>query len=210
MSELVPDAWRFQDDEDNLKCCHTSRRAPRKGPVTDILLWIECYSILVGVLTTKYPAYAPDLMAYQRTIVHAHRSFAGDGWVTYDMCYRRNASLQKSLQGSLVDFTLYNQTFTGKAKPLARCKYCLSDYHKSYECAFAPQTSTLPQKPNPPDTCYLFNTRTGNQCKFKPCRYAHICSRCHGPHPAVACNYNTPPSPKYPRTDTRSLRPARP
>ena len=61
MSELVPDMWRLQKEDDN-KCCHQPRRISKRGPVTDILLWIECYSILVGVLTTKYPMFAPDFM----------------------------------------------------------------------------------------------------------------------------------------------------
>ena len=43
-------------------------RRLRRGPVTDLLLWIE-------------------LMAYQKTIVRAYWSFSGDGWVTYDFCY---------------------------------------------------------------------------------------------------------------------------
>ena len=80
--------------------------------------WVECFSTLVGVLTTKYPTYAPEFMAYQRTIVHANRSYSGDGWVTYDLCYRRAAALHKKLHWSRVDFSLYNETFTGKPKPL--------------------------------------------------------------------------------------------
>ena len=31
----------------------------------------------------EYPGKVMDLMAYQRTIIKAHRTFLGDGWVTY-------------------------------------------------------------------------------------------------------------------------------
>ena len=51
MAELIPNAWRYQED-DTTKCCHHS---PKRGPVTDILLWVECFSILAGILMTKYP-----------------------------------------------------------------------------------------------------------------------------------------------------------
>lgn len=33
MSELVPDIWRFQEEDDG-KCCHQPRRSPKRGPVT--------------------------------------------------------------------------------------------------------------------------------------------------------------------------------
>ena len=102
----------------------------------------ECFSILAGVLTTRYPSHAQDFFAYHKTIVHASRSFAGDHWVTYyDLCYRRRAAATKCLQWSLIDFSLYNETFTGRAKPMPRCRYCLSEHHIASDCSFAPDPS---------------------------------------------------------------------
>ena len=66
MSELVPDMWRFPDVDDN-KCCHHSRCPPKRGQVTDILLWIEHFSTLVGILTTKYQTYAPGIPTHHCT-----------------------------------------------------------------------------------------------------------------------------------------------
>ena len=63
--ELVPDAWQPPED-DNPKCCHQPHRVPKHGPVTDILLWVECFSIMADILTTKYPKRAPDLFTYQK------------------------------------------------------------------------------------------------------------------------------------------------
>jgi len=136
MAELVPDSWRFQEEEQS-KCCHQNKRL-RRGPVTDILLWVECYASLVEVLSSCFPQKTSELMTYLKTIVKAHRSFAGEGWVTYDSCYRRKAAITKSLDWGQVDFTLYNETFTGRAKIIAQCKFCLSEHHISSECAFAP------------------------------------------------------------------------
>lgn len=88
--------------------------------------------------------------------------------MTYDLCYRRAAALQKNLHWPRVDFTLYNETFTGKARPTARCKYCRSEHHKAHECVYAPQP--LPHSPamvrDTDNTCYLYNSQTGNQCRF--------------------------------------------
>ena len=53
ISELIPESWKFEEEATSSSCCqHT--RAPRRGPVTDILLWIECYSTLVSVLASHF------------------------------------------------------------------------------------------------------------------------------------------------------------
>ena len=41
MAELVPNSWK--EEEANYQCCSThTPRTPRRGPVTNILLWVEC------------------------------------------------------------------------------------------------------------------------------------------------------------------------
>ena len=40
---------------------------PLRGPVTDILLWIESYSTMVAVLASRFPVKVPQLMTYQKT-----------------------------------------------------------------------------------------------------------------------------------------------
>ena len=39
--------------------------------MTDILTWIDCFSVMAVVLTTKHPERAVHLFAYQHTIVKA-------------------------------------------------------------------------------------------------------------------------------------------
>ena len=197
MSELLPDTWRLQEEEES-KCCHQPRRTPRRGPVTDILKWVECYAAFVAVLTSRYPDKSPELMAYMRTIVHAQRTFAGEGWVTYDICYRRQAATLKTLNWSQIDFNKYNEIFTGRAKPLARCRYCSSESHRSDECRYAPEQPP-PRQPSPwrndpqgLQICRLFNNPKGNLCRYKPCRYSHLCGdpACRGQHPQSTCGRN--------------------
>ena len=212
MSELVPDNWHFESDEQ--RCCHQSRRSQRKGPVMDILLWLECYSSLVTVLSSKFPAKIAAFMAYQRTIIKAHKTFIGEGWITYDTCYRRRAAITKSLEWDQVEFTLYNETFTGRAKTVLRCKYCHSEHHTSAACSYAPDNPSprldaapyrdpapyrVPRERSVP-ICMLYNNRYGNKCKFTPCKFAHRCSECQGSHPLADCYRNKPPLPKILRT----------
>ena len=209
MHELLPDSWLLQEEDS--RCCH-QRRSNRRGPVTDILIWIECYSSLVAILSTKYPDKTPQLMSYMRTIVKSQRTFSGEGWVSYDTCFRRKAAISKSLEWGVIDFTLYNETFTGRAKAMARCRYCSSDMHTSQDCVYAPTTAQSsgsswshpsaqrPEKDKP--LCQLFNART-NRCPFNPCRFRHNCAECDGRHPRSLCRRNAPPE-KIPRVDYRA------
>ena len=202
MADIVPDSWRFQEEEPN-RCCHQQKRQ-RQGPVTDILSWVECYSSLIAVLATKYPTNTPEFMAYLKTIVHASKSFLGDGWVTYDSCYRSKAAVTKSLNWSQVDFTLYNET---RAKIMPRCKFCNSELHHSADCSYAPDS---PEKHNTSRSstfnqnrfettrssnyvCHLYNHKLGNRCRFTPCRFIHQCLECKGAHPASQCRSRPPP-----------------
>ena len=109
--------------------------------------------------------------------------------------------------GGTIDAALYCEAFTGKARVLPRCRFCLSDTHASQECHYAPTDDALPQPkvPRGPMTavgnrqprltsgsgvelCGLFNKAEGNQCRYRFCRYAHICGKCRaGPHPAADC-----------------------
>ena len=57
-------------------------------------------------------------MVYQRTILHTSRTYKGNCWLSYDTNYRRQAAACKSLNWAQVDFTLYNETFAGVARPI--------------------------------------------------------------------------------------------
>ena len=102
MAELLPDTWKLMEEEPG--SCH-QRRSQHRGPITDILVWIECYASMVSVLAIGYPSKTPQLMSYQKTIVKAHRTFTGEGWVTYDVCFRRKVAITKSLDWGEIDFT---------------------------------------------------------------------------------------------------------
>ena len=182
------------------------------GPVTDILLWVECYASLVEVLCTGHPDKVLEFMAYQRTIVKAHRTFLGVGWVTYDTCFRRKAAAMKyhSNGGRWILISTTIEIFTGRAKSLVRCKYCASEHHTSTECTFAPEPPHRSTSSRPVQTrydtsrlanniCNLFNHKYGDQCSFSPCKFSHLCSECRGRHPASQCRQRPAPFSRTPR-----------
>jgi len=142
-------------------------------------------------------------MSYQKTIIAAHRRYAGDRWVIYDSSYRRQAANMKSLDWGLMDVQLWNEIFTGRAKAIAHCRICLSELNSQADCPQAPEshlTSVQPlvrqgrreHRQALGEICKLFNDSRGNRCTFQLCKYVHICSDCQGRHPFSVCRKDHP------------------
>ena len=94
----------------------------------------EHFSIMAAILCTRFPEKAPELWAYQATIVRAERNYKGKRWVTYDQQFQRQALAKKDLNWSVTDPRLYNEAFTGQAWSIARCNFCLQDDHLAANC----------------------------------------------------------------------------
>lgn len=196
MSEMLPETWLPEQHEAG----STPRRPSRSTPVTDILVWTECFSLMAAVLAETFPDKAPQLLAYLRRIVHAARNFQGTAWVAYDRLYRRQALAQRSLDWAKEDPSLYNEAFVGQAKAISRCRHCLSDIHSTEAC---PELAQLPppwMSPYPlgamslpyvsqatgprQEICRKFNQ---GRCFMMRCKYTHACLLCGHPHPVIHC-----------------------
>ncbi len=71
------------------------------------------------------PGKAPELLAYQALIIQAERNYEGHQWAAYDRQYCREALSRRDLNWSVPDPRLYNEVFTGRARSIPRCTYCL-------------------------------------------------------------------------------------
>ena len=161
--QLQPEHWLFEDQQNDKALASLFKR--RREPAVDILVWVQCYASLVAVLVEKHVQYAPQFMAYLSTIVRSHRNFEGLGWVAYNIAYRCRAAMQKDLNWSIIDPSLYNLLFTGRARATARCAHCLSQEHSADACpaangpffqflASAYQSQPSSQPPQPPHLPY--------------------------------------------------------
>ena len=109
---------------------------------------IMCYSIVTvqcGIIEGIQYCYCTRCYHRhidQKTIVKAHKTYIGQGWVTYDTCYHRKAANTKCLDWDVIDFNLYNETFAGRTKVVPRCLHCSSEFHFSAECVQAPDYIT--------------------------------------------------------------------
>ena len=133
MAELLPDCMgitstpSFLSDKDEKQPFKTKRRQ-----VTNITEWVQCYSIYVAVLTSKYTDKIQDLMGYQALIIEACMEYGSKAWLGYDRRFRQTAAASSSTQWAKIDPTLWNMAFTEQAKA-HHCKYCFSLTHQSSE-----------------------------------------------------------------------------
>eukprot|EP00731_Ephydatia_muelleri_P034984 Em0089g15a len=149
MAELLQEAWPAESTSDGAVQGLTLRLPRRSTPISDISVWVECYCLMAAVLCARYPARGPDMFMYLRRIVHCARKFEGQAWVTYDRQYRRQAAASRSLNWATEDQLLYNEAFSGNAKPTLRCKQCLSEHHSTETCPDIPRGWPIPNE-NPP------------------------------------------------------------
>ena len=179
---------------------------PARPPITNVSHWVERFALMAAVICSRFPEKSPELFAYLGTIVRAERNYDGQRWVTYDRQYRREALARKDLNWSVTDSRLYSEAFTGRARAIARCTYCLQDDHTDAYCTSNPNRAMLNYYPAPvmwptpaawptmaslPGTsaksseiCRRFNE---GRCRHPRCRYRHSCSWCQAAHPAVQC-----------------------
>ena len=135
MAELLPDRLGVnagppvQGDKDDKK--------PKHRQVTNILEWIQCYTIYMAVRAEKHPEKILDMLGYQTLIVEARMEYEGDGWLGYDRRFRQTAAATPDITWAKIEPTLWNKAFAGQASS-SRCKYCFSLTHRSEECDWAP------------------------------------------------------------------------
>jgi len=190
-------------------------KSPKRGLITDIALWTKCFTALAAALSARYPDKAPPhFMAYLRTIVRASRNFDGLAWASYDAAYCRQAANNLSLDWAIPDQALYNEAFTGRARVIPRCQFCLSDSHLSHDCIFGPDDFRHSQNRQPSSRrgavrtqvaqiCRLFNQPGGNQCHFKQCRYAHLLASATGHTQRLSVTGASATVPGQPRLQAR-------
>jgi hypothetical protein len=205
MSDLLQEAWVADAAGPSSP---SVKHLGRRPPVSDILVWAECFTAMAAVLSQKYPMKSLELFAYPCRIFHAARIYDSHLWVNYDQIYRRQAASRRSLDWSVEDQSLYNETFGGRAKQFTRCKFCLGESHTFDVCpemplvqlpvslvspaaaptppGLAPSRSPLPQQPiaRSGEVCRKYNE---DRCYYRQCRHTHVCSTCAGLHPALSC-----------------------
>ena len=120
MAELLPNAWWEESVAADMGHQHSRTQLL---PVMDIITWLECYTSMAAMLSTRYPGKVSEFWAYQASILRAAKNFEGLAWAVYDRQYQREALACHDLNWSACNAHLYNEAFTGQAKTVPRCQY---------------------------------------------------------------------------------------
>ena len=115
LSKLLPKNLSLHDEEDNLvlslenSVVKVSKKSKQTAstPITDIEQWTTAFTSYMSVLIDKLPTRSQELLQYVSLIRYAARVHKGLGWAIYDFKFRQKASVNKSINWSVVDTQLW-------------------------------------------------------------------------------------------------------
>ena len=152
--------------------------------ITDILTWIQAFTIYQWIFCSTYPSRWQDTTQYKLLILQMACQFPRPAWLNYDMAFRKDAAAYFVTDWSQVNLNLYNfhsrasSTITGQSAPRPT-----SLPYTSASSNIKPKRSF-----NPIQYCQSWND---GACHWSPgeCRYRRVCKRCDGEHPLTNCPF---------------------
>ena len=152
--------------------------------ITDILTWIQAFTIYQWIFCSTYPSRWQDTTQYKLLILQTAFQFPGLSWLSYDTAFRKDAAASLLANWSKMNLDLCNfhtrasSTITGQSAP---CWPSLP--HTSASSNFPPTRSFEPFQ-----YCRSWNN-VAFQWSLGQCRYRHVCERCDGQHPLTNCPF---------------------
>ena len=135
MVELMPDYLRSPNpsDEDQFK-----NTKPKNWEITNIVDWIQCFSLYIAVVCRSQPQRIADLLGYQNLIITSHQRFPDFNWATYDREFRQQAAARTIPDWSVLDNTLWNLARQSTTQ-FTRQPYKFQQTEKTYRSQLPPQ-----------------------------------------------------------------------
>ena len=80
--------------------------------ITNTEEWTSTFTAYMGVIISKHPSRAAELLEYLSLIRYAANYHRGLGWCVYDVKFRQKAAANKFIKWSIIDSQLWLKTFT--------------------------------------------------------------------------------------------------
>ena len=170
-----PDAPSFSVIADQL----VIRPAKRRKEITDILSWMQAFSVYTLVLTSYWPARIADLLKYQLLIMRTAQQFAGSTWLSYDRAFRRQAAAYRLTDWSVMNAELYYFHVSAAAAAAKSPSASIVSNASSPSSSSPVETRAVAGgeaygTPSAQTVCHSWNAgRCSSQ--FPRCRYRHMC-----------------------------------
>ncbi|XP_052710731.1 uncharacterized protein LOC128185093 [Crassostrea angulata] len=140
--------------------------ASHKTPIT-IHQWTDAFLVFSTIYLQKFPHEACKLLKYMFTIREIHKLHGDQPWRMYDESFR------KIRETSLLP---WERVVTELRLKVASMGLKSPTQFQAYNGK---------QQPFRAKQCYNYNN--GQKCNSLPCRFAHTCQACSGPHPRFQC-----------------------
>ena len=179
-TDLLAETIRAQEAEPHTYLDGKLLDAPAKkrvAGITDILAWIQAFTIYQWIFCSTYPSRWQDNFHYKSLIFQTACQFPGPAWLNYDTAFRKDAAASLLADWSKMNLDLYN--FHIRASSAVTSSTSLP--HTSSSLNIPPKRSF-----DPIQYCRSWNDGT---CPWSlgQCRYRHVCERCNGQHPFTNC-----------------------
>ena len=187
LADLLAENIRVQEADPHTYLDGKLLVAPAKKRVveiTDILTWIQAFTIYQWIFCSTYPSRWQDTTQYKLLILQTASQFPGPSWLNYDTAFRKHAAASLLADWSKINLDLYNfhtrasSTVTGQSAP-----HSTSLPHTSASSNVPPKRSF-----DPIQYCRSWND---GACRWslRQRRYRHVCERCDGQHPLTNCPF---------------------
>nr|XP_034335302.1 uncharacterized protein LOC117692196 isoform X1 [Crassostrea gigas]XP_034335303.1 uncharacterized protein LOC117692196 isoform X1 [Crassostrea gigas]XP_034335304.1 uncharacterized protein LOC117692196 isoform X1 [Crassostrea gigas] len=140
--------------------------ASHKTPIT-IHQWTDAFLVFSTIYLQKFPHEACNLLKYMFTIREIHKLHGDQPWRMYDESFR------KIRETSLLP---WERVVTELRLKVASMGLKSPTQFQAYNGK---------RQPFRAKQCYNYNN--GQKCHSLPCRFAHTCQACSGPHPRFKC-----------------------
>ena len=159
--------------------------------ISDITVWARCFLLFIKVVEGYRPKRVPDLLGYMDIILRTSQQFPRLTWADYDARFRQAVAGDSERQWATLDAGLYTECVTTQAG-----QWVAEAHREEARDWEHSRKSMRSRQEQPVDTersmmepskvvCGKFNQYRGD-CRFgSRCKFAHICSKCRGPHPRV-------------------------
>ncbi|XP_077774031.1 uncharacterized protein LOC144324927 [Podarcis muralis] len=131
--------------------------------------WLDCFQVFAGVVMAAYPRRSLHLLVYLSIVRSAFTKAGEKAAIKYDENFRRRAAKIPSARWDRKDLDVW----TTYVAPLI-------DKKVPEQQKMRPGTFKTARRL----TCWDFNK---GSCQRQGCKFAHMCDRCNGLHPASSC-----------------------
>ena len=151
----------------------------RKKPVSNIILWVQCFARYTAAMAKHFPECTPGFMSHMLTVMKAFREVEDPAWWLYDEAYREKMASTGTRAWPGMDVALY-QELCG-SRPRRRVLEPASDLKTPVRFAGMKRPSGGQKLL----VCWQFND---GDCSYgKSCKFPHLCEVCRGNHPKFRC-----------------------